>query len=233
MNTRCSWQHIEVLWSKTISLCKKLNIIYYRITCNPEPQIYKDSTALITHTSTIELLTCLCSDPHVLTSLRAAIRRLVCGTCARDSACSLLRPMNQTSTVCGKCPHASFPFRFCQSKKTQWTEWHLRHLQHWSIFIVCVNTQNVMRDRVGPEECWYSQRLSWLVLKGLWQHLQVISIYWVSHDCSCFIITAGTIRAEMLSLQAQMTLLWVFPHLAFFKYETCQKFGNIMITNVF
>ncbi len=29
---------IEILWSKTIGLCKKLNIIYNIITCNPEPQ---------------------------------------------------------------------------------------------------------------------------------------------------------------------------------------------------
>ncbi len=36
----CSW-YIEVLWSKTISLCKKLNIIYNTITCNPEPQTGK------------------------------------------------------------------------------------------------------------------------------------------------------------------------------------------------
>ncbi len=38
MNTRGSWQYFEVLWSKTIGLCKKLNIIYNIITCNPEPQ---------------------------------------------------------------------------------------------------------------------------------------------------------------------------------------------------
>ncbi len=38
MNPRDSWWYIEVLWSETISLCKKLNIIYYIITCNPEPQ---------------------------------------------------------------------------------------------------------------------------------------------------------------------------------------------------
>ncbi len=29
-------RYIEVLWSKTISLCKKLNIIYNTIACNPE-----------------------------------------------------------------------------------------------------------------------------------------------------------------------------------------------------
>ncbi len=29
---------IEVLWSETIGLCKKLNIIYNVITCNPESQ---------------------------------------------------------------------------------------------------------------------------------------------------------------------------------------------------
>ncbi len=34
INIHCSWQHIEVLWSETISLCKKLNIIY-KITSLP------------------------------------------------------------------------------------------------------------------------------------------------------------------------------------------------------
>ncbi len=38
INTSDSWRYIEVLWSETISLCKKLNIIYSIITCNPEPQ---------------------------------------------------------------------------------------------------------------------------------------------------------------------------------------------------
>ncbi len=38
MNTRGSWWYIEVLWREMISLCKKLNIIYNIITCNPEPQ---------------------------------------------------------------------------------------------------------------------------------------------------------------------------------------------------
>ncbi len=38
MNPRGSWLYIEVLWSETIGLCKKLNIIYNIITCNPEPQ---------------------------------------------------------------------------------------------------------------------------------------------------------------------------------------------------
>ncbi len=38
INTRDSWRYIEVLWSETIGLCKKLNIIYNIITCNPEPQ---------------------------------------------------------------------------------------------------------------------------------------------------------------------------------------------------
>ncbi len=33
-----SWWYIEVLWSETISLCKKLNIICNIIICNPEPQ---------------------------------------------------------------------------------------------------------------------------------------------------------------------------------------------------
>ncbi len=38
LNTHGSWLYFEVLWSETIGLCKKLNIIYYIITCNPEPQ---------------------------------------------------------------------------------------------------------------------------------------------------------------------------------------------------
>ncbi len=38
INTCDSWWYIEVLWSWTIGLCKKLNIIYYIITCNPELQ---------------------------------------------------------------------------------------------------------------------------------------------------------------------------------------------------
>lgn len=33
---------------------------------------------------------------------RAAIRRPMCGTCVQDSASSPLKPMNQTSIVCGK-----------------------------------------------------------------------------------------------------------------------------------
>ncbi len=33
-----SWRHIKVLWSETIGLCKKLNVIYSIITCNPKPQ---------------------------------------------------------------------------------------------------------------------------------------------------------------------------------------------------
>lgn len=33
---------------------------------------------------------------------RAVIRRPMCGTCVRDSASSPLKPMSQTSTVCGK-----------------------------------------------------------------------------------------------------------------------------------
>lgn len=33
---------------------------------------------------------------------RAVIRRPMCGTCVRDSAFSPLKPMSQTSTVCGK-----------------------------------------------------------------------------------------------------------------------------------
>ncbi len=37
INTHGSWQYIEVLWSKTIGLCKKLNIIHNIIACNPEP----------------------------------------------------------------------------------------------------------------------------------------------------------------------------------------------------
>ncbi len=32
------WWYIEFLWSETIGLCKKLNIIYNIITCNPELQ---------------------------------------------------------------------------------------------------------------------------------------------------------------------------------------------------
>ncbi len=43
MNTRGSWQYIEVLWSETIGLCKKLNIIYNIITCNPEPRATRKS----------------------------------------------------------------------------------------------------------------------------------------------------------------------------------------------
>ncbi len=35
MNPRGSWRYNAVLWSETISLCKKLNII---ITCDPEPR---------------------------------------------------------------------------------------------------------------------------------------------------------------------------------------------------
>ncbi len=38
MNPCGSWWYIKVLWSKTITLCKKLNIIYNIITCNPELQ---------------------------------------------------------------------------------------------------------------------------------------------------------------------------------------------------
>ncbi len=38
MNTHGSWRYIKVLWSETISLCKKLDIIYSIITCNPEHQ---------------------------------------------------------------------------------------------------------------------------------------------------------------------------------------------------
>ncbi len=38
INTHESWRYIEVLWSETISLCKKMNISYNIITCNPEPQ---------------------------------------------------------------------------------------------------------------------------------------------------------------------------------------------------
>ncbi len=34
---------IEVLWSETIGLCKKLNIIYNIITCNPETQATGES----------------------------------------------------------------------------------------------------------------------------------------------------------------------------------------------
>ncbi len=37
MKNRGCWWYTEVLWSETIGLCKKLNIIYI-ITCNPEPQ---------------------------------------------------------------------------------------------------------------------------------------------------------------------------------------------------
>ncbi len=35
MNTHGSWRNIEVLWSETFGLCKKLNINYNIITCNP------------------------------------------------------------------------------------------------------------------------------------------------------------------------------------------------------
>ncbi len=38
LNTPGFWWYIEFLWSETIGLCKKLNIIYNIITCNPEPQ---------------------------------------------------------------------------------------------------------------------------------------------------------------------------------------------------
>ncbi len=38
MNPCGTWQYIEVWWSETIGLCKKLNIIYNIINCNPEPQ---------------------------------------------------------------------------------------------------------------------------------------------------------------------------------------------------
>ncbi len=34
INPCASWRHTEVFWSKTISLCKKLNFIYNIITCN-------------------------------------------------------------------------------------------------------------------------------------------------------------------------------------------------------
>ncbi len=39
INTCGSWRNIEILWGKTISLwlCKKLNIIYDIIICNPYP----------------------------------------------------------------------------------------------------------------------------------------------------------------------------------------------------
>ncbi len=36
MNTHGSWRCTYVLWSKMIGLCKKLNIIYNIITCNPK-----------------------------------------------------------------------------------------------------------------------------------------------------------------------------------------------------
>ncbi len=38
INTCGSWRYIQVLWSKTIGLCKKLNIIYNTNICNTEPQ---------------------------------------------------------------------------------------------------------------------------------------------------------------------------------------------------
>ncbi len=38
-NTCGSWWYIKVLWSKTIGLCKKLNIIYNIVTCSSEPQV--------------------------------------------------------------------------------------------------------------------------------------------------------------------------------------------------
>lgn len=44
MNLRGSWQYIEVLLSETTGLCKKLNIIYDNITCNPQPQSKRSST---------------------------------------------------------------------------------------------------------------------------------------------------------------------------------------------
>ncbi len=38
INIHGSCRYIEILWSETIDLFKKLNIIYNIITCNPEPQ---------------------------------------------------------------------------------------------------------------------------------------------------------------------------------------------------
>ncbi len=35
MNTHSFWWYTEILWSETIGLCKKLNIIYNIITPNP------------------------------------------------------------------------------------------------------------------------------------------------------------------------------------------------------
>ncbi len=43
INTCDSWRYKEVLWSESIDLCKKLNIIYDIITCNPEPQTKEES----------------------------------------------------------------------------------------------------------------------------------------------------------------------------------------------
>ncbi len=47
MNPSGSWWYIVVLWSETIGLCKKLNIIYNIITCNPEPQANGHSSELV------------------------------------------------------------------------------------------------------------------------------------------------------------------------------------------
>ncbi len=38
INTHGSWRYTEVLWRNMIGLCKKLNIIFNIITCNPELQ---------------------------------------------------------------------------------------------------------------------------------------------------------------------------------------------------
>ncbi len=47
INTHGSWWYIEVLWSEMINLCKKLNIIYNIITCNPEPQAHAPEWCLV------------------------------------------------------------------------------------------------------------------------------------------------------------------------------------------
>ncbi len=46
-NTRGSWQYIKILWSKTIGVCKKLNINYNIITCNPEPKANTENICFI------------------------------------------------------------------------------------------------------------------------------------------------------------------------------------------
>ncbi len=50
INIRGSWWYIEILWSETIGLCMKLNIIYNIIICNPEPEANEDQFIHFRHT---------------------------------------------------------------------------------------------------------------------------------------------------------------------------------------